>query len=93
MEGCPLHSYDGMSYEGGLDHISGRYTHSFIEDLTTHVPPELASPNREDPKNLVSQIGNELYMGMQGTFKEPVDPEDETLVKHYKQLLSSLTIE
>ena len=76
MEGCPLHSYEG------LDHISGRYTQSFIEDLNAHVPPGVAPLNTEDPTNIVSQIGNELYMGMQGTFKEPVDPDDETLVKH-----------
>ena len=64
MEGYPLNE-TVFSY---VDDRVGVYQSSdLIESLSTHTLPEF---NKESPKNIVREIGNDLYTDLQGSFLE-----------------------
>ena len=76
MEGYPLNE-TAFSY---VDDPIGVYQSSnLIETLSTHTLPEF---NIESPKNIVREIGNDLYTDLQGSFSEKVDLHDTEVVEH-----------
>jgi len=87
MEGYPLAAEDtsmpsAFSYVN--EHVPMSYSEdSLLEDLQ-QLPEDIQREAHKTPQDIVSQIGNELYTAMQGTFREPPDPEDEELAKNMK---------
>ena len=76
MEGYPLNETT-FSY---VDDPVGAYQSSnLIETLSAHTLPEF---NKESPKNIVKEVGNDLYTDLQGSFSEQVDLHDKDVLEH-----------
>ena len=63
------------------DRVGVYQSSDLIEGLRTHTLPEF---NKESPKNLVREIGNDLYTDLQGSFSEQVDLHDKDVLEHIK---------
>ena len=84
MEGYPLNHLNNLDNFSYVNEPLSLDQGHMIEDLNANVSPDLEKEKKEDIRNIVSQIGHDLYTNMQGSFKDPPDPEDDGVVKHLK---------